>query len=351
MATLSDRRLPAAMLNKDNRRLQIQETVQPQPWLHFIAGGVGGTAGAVLTCPLEVVKTRMQSSLYKHTATVSRLPFLIRPLTPFVDIGHILTSFYRQEGFAALFKGLGPNLVGVIPSRAIQFAVYGNGKQFLTNMNGGQESSLIHLTAASTAGICTATLTNPIWLVKTRMQLQASNSSTTARTYKNSLDCVVQVVRNEGIRGLYRGLSASYLGVTEGAIQWVLYERCKKFVRDRHARKAESMAATDNNEHWLEMLGAAAVAKLCAALSTYPHEVVRTRLREVSQRKYHGLASTFMTIWREEGFTALYGGLPAHLLRVVPNAAIMFLCYEAILATARSKNSIQIVDTNEDNDM
>jgi hypothetical protein len=34
----------------------------------------------------------------------------------------------------------------------------------------------------------------------------------------------LDIVRHEGIRGLYRGLSASYLGVSEGVIQWVLYE-------------------------------------------------------------------------------------------------------------------------------
>ncbi|KAI8055225.1 mitochondrial carrier domain-containing protein [Syncephalis plumigaleata] len=306
----------------------------------LICISVGGTAGAVLTCPLEVVKTRMQSSLYRHTSNINRLPLLLRPFRPFLDIGHTLGSFYRREGFSALFKGLGPNLVGVIPSRAIQFAVYGNGKQLLTNLNGGKESSLIHLTAAASAGICTATITNPIWLVKTRMQLQASNTNIAARQYKNSFDCVVQVVRNEGVRGLYRGLSASYLGVTEGALQWVIYERCKQFVRERHAHEVGVNAATTTgqNEHWLEMLGAAAIAKLCAALVTYPHEVARTRLREVSQRKYNGLFSTFATIWREEGFTALYGGLPAHLLRVVPNAVIMFFCYEAILAAARARN-------------
>ena len=35
------------------------------PIVHFVAGGIGGTVGAVLTCPLEVVKTRLQSSMYR----------------------------------------------------------------------------------------------------------------------------------------------------------------------------------------------------------------------------------------------------------------------------------------------
>jgi hypothetical protein len=41
------------------------DTKKVNPLMHFIAGGLGGTVGAVLTCPLEVVKTRMQTSMYR----------------------------------------------------------------------------------------------------------------------------------------------------------------------------------------------------------------------------------------------------------------------------------------------
>jgi len=65
------------------------------------------------------------------------------------------------------------------------------------------------------------------------------------------------------------------------------------------------------------------------------HQVLRTRLREPvgpdGQLKYTGLRQAAVRIVREEGFGALYGGLGAHLMRVVPNAAIMFLGYEAVV--------------------
>jgi solute carrier family 25 protein 33/36 len=41
-----------------------------------------------------------------------------------------------------------------------------------------------------------------------------------------------EIVSKEGIRGLYRGLSASYLGVSEGVIQWVLYEVSRNVKRN-----------------------------------------------------------------------------------------------------------------------
>jgi solute carrier family 25 protein 33/36 len=48
-------------------------------------------------------------------------------------------------------------------------------------------------------------------------------------------------------------------------------------------------------------------------------------------RKYTGIIQAFKLIYREEGMAALYGGMTAHLLRVVPNAAILFYCYEFII--------------------
>lgn len=85
---------------------------------------------------------------------------------------------------------------------------------------------MVHAQAAMAAGMATATATNPIWLVKTRLQLDALNTQAagTPRRYANSLDCVRQVLQKEGIGGLYRGLSASYLGTIETMLHLVLYE-------------------------------------------------------------------------------------------------------------------------------
>jgi solute carrier family 25 protein 33/36 len=205
-------------------------------------------------------------------------------------------------------------------------------------MNNGVESTSVHLASAVTAGIVTATATNPIWLVKTRMQLQVEG----VRQYKNSADCVIKILRSEGIRGMYRGLSASYLGVAEGTIQWVIYEQLKKGLAER--RKMAGLTSNGSNrvvlggkaiEEWVDYLGAAGAAKFIASAITYPHEVLRTRMRQIPAAgeapKYTGLKRTFQLVLREEGVAALYGGLTAHMLRVVPNAAIMFFCYEAIM--------------------
>ncbi|KAG0272035.1 hypothetical protein BGZ95_000092 [Linnemannia exigua] len=347
-------------------------------WVHFMAGGTGGMVGALVTSPLDVVKTRLQSSLYKDalsfssgmsSGTVRLSPGrgsrggsralvssarsgVVSVMIHVRDTCRLLGHIYTTEGPRALYKGLGPNLVGVIPARAINFAAYGNGKKFFAELNHGKETALVHLAAAANAGVVTATMTNPIWMVKTRMQLQSEGNK---RIYRNSFHCTMEILRTEGLAGLYKGLSASYLGVTEGTIQWVVYEHLKtRFAERRHADQISLALETGSSsssssipssssmlvggkrvEEWVDYMGAAGIAKFIASAITYPHEVLRTRMRQTPARgesvKYTGLRQTFGLILREEGVGALYGGLTAHMMRVVPNAAIMFFCYEAIL--------------------
>eukprot|EP00026_Physarum_polycephalum_P010674 Phypoly_transcript_10844.p1 GENE.Phypoly_transcript_10844~~Phypoly_transcript_10844.p1 ORF type:complete len:240 (+),score=32.58 Phypoly_transcript_10844:165-884(+) len=177
-----------------------------------------------------------------------------------------------KEGLKGLFKGLVPNLVGVFPSRAIYFGVYNTTKaQLLQRM---KESPLVHLLAAMSAGVAVSTATSPIWLVKTRMQLQTTDSGHVP--YKNSWDCVKRVHAEEGFRGFYKGLGASYLGIAESSIQFVLYEKLKSIVLLKKRESGVLVPTLGNTEY----MALAACAKLTAAVCTYPHEVLRTRMRE-----------------------------------------------------------------------
>jgi solute carrier family 25 protein 33/36 len=253
---------------------------------------MGGMASATLTAPLDVLKTRLQSTYYQqHLATVrtarglppiETMSFGRSSLLHIRETGEILWQVPKVEGWRALFKGLGPNLIGVVPARAINFYTYGNGKRVIsTYFNNGQESAWVHLCAAASAGIITGTATNPIWLVKTRLQLDKNtHTDGRGRQYKNAVDCIMQTVRKEGVRGLYKGLSASYLGVTESTLQWTMYEQMKIYLARREERVANSglpLTTWDHTVSWTGKISAAGVAKFIAALVTYPHEVY-TRL-------------------------------------------------------------------------
>lgn len=68
------------------------------------------------------------------------------------------------------------------------------------------------------------------------MQLQSDVAN---RKYRNSWHCLQTVVKEEGIRGLYKGLSASYLGISESTIQFVTYEWLKAKLRERRIGHAD----------------------------------------------------------------------------------------------------------------
>lgn len=74
------------------------------------------------------------------------------------------------------FLGLGPNLVGVAPSRAIYFCTYSQAKHFWNSIL-PPDSAIVHVCSASTAGFMSSTLTNPIWFVKTRLQLDVNKGN------------------------------------------------------------------------------------------------------------------------------------------------------------------------------
>ncbi|KAJ1932433.1 Pyrimidine nucleotide transporter, mitochondrial, partial [Linderina pennispora] len=145
-----------------NKHMPVVVERHVEPWLHFVAGGVGGMAGAIITSPLDVLRTRQQLSGVRRSA--NNQPVLRRLAQPFMQTGQVLKQLYVREGVKGWFAGLGPALAGIIPARAIQFFAYGNGKRILAQYNNGKETALVHLAAACIAGVATTTATNPIWM-------------------------------------------------------------------------------------------------------------------------------------------------------------------------------------------
>ncbi|KAJ2872548.1 hypothetical protein FB639_004334 [Coemansia asiatica] len=319
---------PASANTEPSRKKHVPAAVEHyvEPWLHFVAGGLGGMIGAIATSPLDVLRTRQQLS-----GITSKPPSnpVLRTVYPLINTARYLKDLCVKEGARGWFAGLGPSLVGIIPARAIQFFTYGNGKKILAQYNGGKETPLIQLSAAAIASMVTTTATSPIWMVKTRMQLLKSK-------YQSSIECFRKIVHKEGIRGLYKGTSAAYLGASESAIQWMIYEQLKRTLkRTTEDGRSKSTDGSKSFHDWFEYFGSAALAKLMASVISYPHEVLRTRLRQPpddrGKVKYSGLVNSAKIIFAEEGIRGFYGGMTPHLLRTVPNASIMFLSYELVL--------------------
>ncbi|CAD7079993.1 unnamed protein product [Hermetia illucens] len=327
--------------------------------IHLVAGGVAGTVGAVVTCPLEVVKTRLQSSsAFLQPPRIAELPggsnptseailrpeqrrklctTILRKRPQIIAISHCgisssaksmsimqcLKHIVQNEGPRALFKGLGPNLVGVAPSRAIYFCAYSQSKTTLNKLgNLPPDSPIVHIISATCAGFAASTATNPIWFVKTRLQLDYNS-----KNQMSVRECIKRIYAKSGVRGFYKGITASYFGISETVIHFVIYEALKaKLIELRHKHPLDGKTSRD----FLEFMLAGAISKTVASCIAYPHEVARTRLREEGN-KYQTFWQTLYTVWKEEGKAGIYRGLATQLVRQIPNTAIMMATYEAVV--------------------
>uniref|UniRef100_A0A8B9W8M1 Solute carrier family 25 member 36 n=1 Tax=Bos mutus grunniens TaxID=30521 RepID=A0A8B9W8M1_BOSMU len=239
--------------------------------VHLFAGGCGGTVGAILTCPLEVVKTRLQSSsvtLYISEVQLSTMAgaSVNRVVSP--GPLHCLKVILEKEGPRSLFRGLGPNLVGVAPSRAIYFAAYSNCKEKLNGLF-DPDSTQVHMISAAMAGFTAITATNPIWLIKTRLQLDARNRG---EKRMGAFECVRKVYQTDGLRGFYRGMSASYAGISETVIHFVIYESIKqKLLEYKIASTMENEEESVKEVSDFVGMMLAATSKTCATSIAYPH--------------------------------------------------------------------------------
>jgi solute carrier family 25 (mitochondrial folate transporter), member 32 len=93
---------------------------------HVIAGAVGGFTSGVVTCPLDVIKTKLQAQ-GAFRAPKNRTGSSV----PAVYSGMLGTArvIWREEGIRGMYRGLGPIVLGYIPTWAVWFMVYGKSKE------------------------------------------------------------------------------------------------------------------------------------------------------------------------------------------------------------------------------
>lgn len=153
--------------------------------------------------------------------------------------------------------------------------------------------------------------------------------------------CIRELYREAGFVGFYKGITASYVGISETIIHFVIYEFLKGKLQEMNPDPPPDAASSGTGvSYFLKFMIAGATSKTFASVVAYPHgqctilshpsrsrypspstEVVRTRLREEG-KKYRTFIQTLSLVWQEEGRTGLYRGLGTQLLRQIPNTAM-----------------------------
>lgn len=281
----------------------------------FFLGSIAGCIGATVVYPIDLVKTRMQAqrgkSLYKNSFDCFK-------------------KIMAKEGIKGLYSGLGAQLVGVAPEKAIKLTVNDLVRKIGTD-DEGRITMKWEIAAGMSAGATQVIFTNPLEIVKIRLQMQGGTSKITAPgdIPKKHLNAS-QIIKQLGLKGLYKGASACLLrDVPFSAIYFPTYAHLKKTLFNFDPYDPTKNAKLSS---W-QLLISGALAGAPAAFFTTPADVIKTRLQIESKRgetKYSGIGHAARVILKEEGIGAFFKGSIARVFRSSPQFGFTLASYELL---------------------
>jgi len=203
----------------------------------MLSGALAGAMADALTYPLDLSRTRQSCKIGANR---------------YSSFSSTMTLTVREEGFRALYRGFGVTLVSCIPYEGIRFGCYDlftrSLSQFLkytslpspltfplsslsSSSSSSQPSVLGKALCGSLAGTTAVLLTFPNDTIRRRMQLQGADC--TPVRARHFVHCYSLVIREEGVRALYRGMAATLLrSVPNTAIQFTVYDFLRSVCSD-----------------------------------------------------------------------------------------------------------------------
>ncbi|KAF2070373.1 hypothetical protein CYY_008302 [Polysphondylium violaceum] len=284
-------------------------------YIGFVSGCLAAIGATTITNPIELVKTRLQ--LQGQLQMSNKI---------YNGIGDAFVKIAKNEGILGLQKGLFAAYLSQGTMQGFRFGAYELFIKLLNNKNpDGNYFFLKNLIAGAGAGAVGAAIGSPFDLVKTRMQASTMYANDPQfRGYNSVYSSFKQIITNEGLKGLTRGMatSAQRTGVGSG-IQLATYGSTKKVVLKFVDEGAYA--------HLLSSL----VAGFFLTIGMNPFDVARTRLYYQGKgnsngEMYKGLMDCIYKTTKQEGFMALYKGFGAHYLRVGPHTVLMMIFWEQI---------------------
>ncbi|XP_078418510.1 solute carrier family 25 member 47-B isoform X3 [Cetorhinus maximus] len=175
--------------------------------LDFLAGWVAGGLATAVGYPLDTIKVRIQT---QHM---------------YSGVWHCIQSTYQREKVYGFYKGMALPVLSVSVCGSVCFGTYRNCLNFLSHLR--QSSSEVKparldvFIAGCSAGTAEAVVFAPIDLIKIRQQNQThphqsyqgplSRDLLSKPKYRGSIHCLITVIKEEGVLGLYRGITALWL--------------------------------------------------------------------------------------------------------------------------------------------
>ncbi|KIW99306.1 uncharacterized protein Z519_00969 [Cladophialophora bantiana CBS 173.52] len=299
---------------------------------HALAGAGGGLLAMTLTYPLITLSTRAQvESKRADTSTLAA-------------VRHII----KREGLGGLYAGLESALFGISVTNFVYYYWYEWTRAFFEKaaVTAGRASKKLttveSMIAGAIAGSATVLLTNPIWVINTRMTARKSETGEgelpggEKRKVKkpSSIGTLLSLLREEGPGSLFAGVLPALVLVINPILQYTIYEQLRNILEKK--RKFGPRDA-----FYLGALG-----KLLATTITYPYITVKARAHVASKDDPHeGMWKSLNRIVKEEGWAGLYKGLVPKVSQSVLTAAFLFafkdVLYDMTVAARRKAKAIK----------
>lgn len=284
----------------------------------LVCAGSAACIADAITFPLDVAKVRLQIQ-GEGTTGYTRSSLKYRGV-----MGTVAT-IARQEGPARLYGGLGPGLQRQACFATVRIGFYDSVKDaysmaILGHKRGGNSASVlgVRILAAVTTGALAVTSAQPTDVVKVRMQAQ---SGTAPRRYRNSFQAYRLIGREEGIRGLYKGMLPNIArNSIINAAELVCYDSVKEAILSR-GLLGDNMAC-----HFVAAFGAG----FCATVVASPVDVVKTRYMNSAAGLYTGAMDCAVRMFHEGGVMAFYKGFTPSFVRLGSWNICMFVTYEQL---------------------
>lgn len=276
-----------------------------------VAGGITGGIEICITFPTEYVKTQLQ--LDEKSGATKRYKGI-------VDCVRVTV---KGHGVRGLYRGLPVLLYGSIPKSAVRFGAFEEFKKRSVDGSGNLSAGK-KLLCGLAAGICEAILVvTPMETVKVKF---IHDQSQAKPKFKGFFHGVKEIVKHQGVKGCYQGLTATMLKQgSNQAIRFFMVESLKEKYRGR--KNLESSAPVPKLITGLF----GAVAGACSVLGNTPLDVVKTRMQGLEAQKYKNTLDCAVKIMKHEGPRAFYKGTIPRMSRVCLDVAITFMIYDSFM--------------------